>query len=40
MTAMQVLVVFYSRTGNTRRPAQEIAKGVRQVAELGKRCRG
>ncbi len=29
---MQVLVVFSSRTGNTRRLAEEIAKGVRQVA--------
>jgi NAD(P)H dehydrogenase (quinone) len=29
---MQVLVVFHSRTGNTRRLAEEIGKGVRQVA--------
>ncbi|MCM8783674.1 MAG: NAD(P)H-dependent oxidoreductase [Candidatus Omnitrophica bacterium] len=28
---MQVLVVYYSRTGNTKRLAEEIAKGVREV---------
>ncbi|NIM97782.1 MAG: flavodoxin family protein [candidate division Zixibacteria bacterium] len=28
---MQVLVMYYSRTGNTKKLAEEIAKGVRQV---------
>jgi len=29
---MQVLVTYYSRTGNTKKLAEEIAKGVNQVA--------
>ena len=31
---MQVLVTYYSRTGNTKRLAEEIAKGVRQIADV------
>jgi len=31
---MQVLVTYYSRTGNTKRLAEEIAKGVRQVSQV------
>ena len=31
---MQVLVTYYSRTGNTKRLAEEVAKGVRQVADV------
>ena len=31
---MQVLVTYYSRTGNTKRLAEEVAKGVRQIADV------
>ncbi|MDH7598520.1 MAG: flavodoxin family protein [Sedimentisphaerales bacterium] len=31
---MQVLVTYYSRTGNTKLLAEEIAKGVRQVGQV------
>ena len=31
---MQVLVMYYSRTGNTKKLAQEIAEGVREVADI------
>ena len=31
---MQVLIMYYSRTGNTKKLAEEIAKGVRQVKEV------
>jgi len=31
---MQVLVMYYSRTGNTKKLAEEIAKGVQQVEEV------
>ena len=33
---MQVLVLYYSKTGNTEKMAEEVAKGVRQVE--GVRC--
>jgi NAD(P)H dehydrogenase (quinone) len=33
---MQILVMYYSRTGNTKKLAEEIAKGVREVA--GAKC--
>lgn len=39
---MQVLVVYFSRSGNTKKLAEEIAKGVRQVEEVAcvtKQCR-
>jgi NAD(P)H dehydrogenase (quinone) len=36
MTIMQVLVLYYSRTGNTEKMAEEVAKGVQQVE--GVRC--
>ena len=32
---MQVLVTYYSRTGNTKKLAEEIAKGIRQVDGVG-----
>ncbi len=31
---MQVLVMYYSKTGNTRKLAEEIAKGVEEVKEV------
>jgi NAD(P)H dehydrogenase (quinone) len=31
---MQVLVVYYSRSGNTKRLAEEVAAGVREVAQV------
>ena len=31
---MQVLITYYSRTGNTKRLAEEVAKGVRQIADV------
>jgi NAD(P)H dehydrogenase (quinone) len=31
---MQVLVVYYSRSGNTKRLAEEVAAGVREVAHV------
>ena len=31
---MQVLVLYYSRTGNTQKLAQEIAKGVQKVEDV------
>jgi NAD(P)H dehydrogenase (quinone) len=31
---MQVLVLYYSRTGNTKKLAEEIAKGVQKVEEV------
>jgi NAD(P)H dehydrogenase (quinone) len=31
---MQVLVLYYSRTGNTKKLAQEIAKGVQKVEDV------
>ena len=31
---MQVLVMYYSRSGNTKKLAQEIAKGVQEVKEV------
>jgi len=33
---MQVLVMYYSKTGNTKKLAQEIARGVRDVGDV--RC--
>jgi NAD(P)H dehydrogenase (quinone) len=33
---MQILVMYYSRTGNTKKLAEEIAKGVREVE--GAKC--
>jgi NAD(P)H dehydrogenase (quinone) len=32
---VQVLVMYYSRSGNTKRLAEEVAKGVQQVDEVG-----
>lgn|GEM_PF-4039156 len=34
--SMQVLVMYYSKTGNTKKLAQEIARGVRDVGDV--RC--
>ncbi|MCK4339626.1 MAG: NAD(P)H-dependent oxidoreductase [Candidatus Cloacimonetes bacterium] len=31
---MQVLVMYYSRTGNTKKLAEEIAKGVKEVEDI------
>lgn len=31
---MQVLVMYYSRTGNTKKLAEEIARGVREVKDI------
>lgn len=31
---MQVLVMYYSRTGNTKKLAEEIARGVREVKDV------
>ncbi|MBD3305912.1 flavodoxin family protein [candidate division KSB3 bacterium] len=31
---MQVLILYYSRTGNTKRLAEEIARGVREVPDV------
>jgi NAD(P)H dehydrogenase (quinone) len=31
---MQVLVMYYSRTGNTKKLAQEIAKGVEEIEDV------
>jgi len=31
---MKVLVMYYSKTGNTKKLAQEIVKGVRQIKDL------
>ena len=31
---MQVLITYYSRTGNTKRLADEVAQGVRQVPDV------
>jgi NAD(P)H dehydrogenase (quinone) len=31
---MQVLILYYSRSGNTRKLAEEIAKGVREIKDV------
>lgn len=32
---MQVLVIYYSRSGNTKKLAEEIANGVKEISEVG-----